>query len=129
MGKQFKHLRVPDHWQQYWTRYPEGYTILEALINWVSQVDKMVDNINDWNVFLDDFIERFDKRLAPEVISTLYKMVDDGTMATIINENILGKKATIHVSKTEPTTKDSTTFWFHDVGDNVSFNDGWEGGS
>lgn len=87
MGK-FKHLHVPDHWEQYWTRYPQGYTILEALISWVSQVDKMVDNINDWNVYLNDFVENFDKRLEPTVIDMLHQMADDGTLDRIINENI-----------------------------------------
>src|SRR5699024_5327712 len=43
----FKHLHVPEGWEQYWSKYPNGYSILEALINWTSQVNSMVDRVND----------------------------------------------------------------------------------
>lgn len=84
----FDKLQTPNTWQQYWTRYPQGYTILEALIHFVSQVNEMVENVNDWNAYLDDFVENFDKRLAPHVVDTLYQMANDGTLERIINEEI-----------------------------------------
>lgn len=82
----FNHLNVPDHWRQYWTRYPEGYTILEALINWVGQVDDMVDNVNNWNEYLDDFVELFDKELQGNVITILREWQEDGTLDVLIDE-------------------------------------------
>lgn len=91
-GKQFNYLHVPEYWQQYWTRYPEGYTILEALINWVSQVDDMVKNINDWNKYLDEFVKTFDKNLQTTVINILNEWMEDGTLAKIINEEVFGMK-------------------------------------
>lgn len=87
-GKQFKYLRIPPHWEQYWTRYPNGYTILEALIDWVSQVEKMVDNVNDWNNYLDEFVNRFDKELQSEVIKLLQLWYEDGTLARIISDEV-----------------------------------------
>lgn len=42
----FNHLKVPDQYNQYFTKYPQGYTILEALLNWVQQVDDMIDQLN-----------------------------------------------------------------------------------
>lgn len=84
--KNFRHLHVPDHWEQYWSKYPNGYTILEALINWVSQVDNMVDNVNDWNDYLDDFVGRFDKDLQKTVEETLRAWQKDGTLKIIIDE-------------------------------------------
>lgn len=86
--RRFKHLHIPEKWQHYWTRYPEGYTILEALIDWVSQVDNMVDNINDWNEYLEEFKDTYDERMEPFIIDALYQMADDGTLDEIINENI-----------------------------------------
>lgn len=86
MSKKFKHLRVPDHWEQYWSRYPQGYTILEALINWVSQVDDMVDNVNDWNTYLDDFVQTFDKKLQGTVTDILSDWQKDGTLEVIISD-------------------------------------------
>ena len=44
--RHFKHLHIPDHWEQYWSRYPNGYTLLEALISWTTQVNNMVDSQN-----------------------------------------------------------------------------------
>src|SRR5699024_145738 len=44
----FNHLHVPDYWHNYWSKYPEGYTILEALFDWIGHVDKMVDKLNEY---------------------------------------------------------------------------------
>lgn len=82
----FKHLNVPSHWEHYWTRYPEGYTVLEALISWVSQVDDMVDNVNDWNTYLDEFVNTFDTELQTTVFNILTDWDKSGFLADIINE-------------------------------------------
>lgn len=89
----FKNLKVPDHWEHYWTRFPEGYTILEALISWVSQVDSMVDNQNKLNDNveqfrneIDAFVERFDDRLQDEVTQTLQDWQTSGFLDVVISE-------------------------------------------
>lgn len=82
----FNHLNVPDQWQHYWTKYPEGYTIMEALISWVSQVDRMVDNVNNWNVYLDQFVEQFDTELQNTVTTILNEWNDSGFLQDLINE-------------------------------------------
>lgn len=82
----FNHLNVPSHWEHYWTRYPEGLTILEALIQWVSQVDEMTDNINDWNTYLNKFVEQFDTELQNTVIGVLNDWNESGFLAELINE-------------------------------------------
>lgn len=84
----FKRLKLSDDWKAYLIRYPRGYTILENLIDWLSQTNKLIENVNDWNEYLDDFVENFDRKLEPTVINTLYEMADDGTLDRIINENI-----------------------------------------
>ena len=81
----FNHLNLPDHWQSYWTRYPEGYTILEALINWVSQTNNVIDNVNELNKYMDEFVQKFDKDLQNNVIETLSKWQEDGTLDIIID--------------------------------------------
>ena len=89
----YNHLNVPTHWRNYWTRYPEGHTILEALISWVSQVDDMVDNQNTLNVKvdqfrneIDEFVERFDDRLQDEVTKTLRDWQGSGFLDVVISE-------------------------------------------
>ena len=88
MSKKFKQLLVPGGYRHYWSKYPEGYTILEALLNWVDSVNQLTDNVNDWNIYLDDFVENFDEKLAPTVREMLNEMEQDGRLATIINEHI-----------------------------------------
>lgn len=97
----FQHLNVPSHWETYWTKYPEGYTILEALINWVGQVDAMVDNQNTWNEYLDNFVKNFDFELQKEVADTLTQWKDSGLLADIINNEVFDMKANaLYVTKT-----------------------------
>lgn len=87
----FEHIHIPSHWEHYWTKYPEGYTILEALFDWVKHVNLMTDNLNDMN----EFIEKFDMEIREEVKETLLKWLEDGTLAEIISEDVLANKATI----------------------------------
>ena len=115
MTKKFKYLLVPETWEQYWTRYPQGYTILEALINWVSQVNEMTDNVNDWNERLDLFLEQFDDKLGEQASNILKEWKDDGTLEYIINESILGSRARVVVGTTEPE-HDNLTLWYEVVG-------------
>ena len=91
--KKFTHLHVPETWRHYWSKYPEGYTILESLLNWVSQVNDMVDKVNNLNLNvedfrkeLDSFIDRFDDNLKDEVISTLEDWQESGFLDIVINE-------------------------------------------
>lgn len=93
--KTFKHLHVPETWEHYWTRYPEGYSILEALISWVAQVDKMVDsqnelmvNVNDFRKKIDDFINTFEVNLQDKVTEILREWQDSGFLDVVINEAI-----------------------------------------
>ena len=92
MGKKFKHLTVPSHWKHYWTRHPEGYTILEALLNWVGQVDRMVDQLNDWDDFLEEFTRQYDEDVQAKVHELLTQWKEDGTLDHILNQAILANQ-------------------------------------
>jgi len=89
----FNHLNIPDQWNSYWSKYPQGYTILEALINWVSQVDQLTDNINDWNLQLDDFILTFDTNLQSKVATVLQDWNNSGFFNELFAQEILDLKA------------------------------------
>jgi hypothetical protein len=88
----FDHLNIPNQWKHEWTKYPEGYTILEALISWVNQVNSMVDNQNDlsdkvttFRTELDDFINQFDDDLTQTVESTLSEWQQSGYLDVVID--------------------------------------------
>lgn len=87
----FNKLSVPAGWKEEWTEYPHGYTIFEALCSWTKQVDDMVDNVNDWNDYLDNFVENFEFELQEEVKNTLTRWQDEGLLTTIINEALQTK--------------------------------------
>lgn len=91
--KRYNHLNVPDSWERYFTKYPQGMSILESLFEWVSQVDSMVDNQNKLNANveqfrkeIDDFVGRFDERLQTEVINTLNEWQTSGFLDVVISE-------------------------------------------
>lgn len=80
----FNKLDVPHQWKDEFTKYPHGYTIFEALCKWVKQVDNMVDNINNWNDYLDGFVDNFDSELQQTVQSTITKWQNEGLLDSII---------------------------------------------
>lgn len=84
--KKFGHLDIPDHWEQYWSKYPNGYSILEAIINWVSQVDDMSENLTNMNGRLEQFLEQFDENLRVEVREKMKEMYDNGDFAVIMGQ-------------------------------------------
>lgn len=88
-----KHLYVPDQWKEYWSAYPQGYTILEALLDWVHQVNNMADHVNDFNKRvnyfrdeLDTFKNNFDDNLQNEVTRTLTDWQSSGFLDVVIGE-------------------------------------------
>lgn len=97
----FNHLNVPDSWRHYWTKYPEGYTILEALISWVSQVDDMTDNMNKWNDYLDGFVAEFDTELQNTVTTILQEWNASGFLGEVIDEAIQTKLDTLEKNVTD----------------------------
>lgn len=89
----FNPLHVPETWRHYWSKYPEGYTILESLMTWVSQVDDMVKHINeldgrvvDFKKIIDDFLKLFDSNLHEKVVEILTDWQETGFLEVVINE-------------------------------------------
>ena len=83
--KKFKKIMLPPQWKEYWTAYPHGYTILEALVDWLSEFNDIVENVNDWNEYLDDFVKNFEFELQEEVKSTITRWQNEGLLDDIIS--------------------------------------------
>ena len=97
--RNFNKLEIPEYWEQYWSKYPNGYTIMEAIINWASQVDKMVDDINNIHGWIDELLDYlkyfFDELDFTEEVENKVKVMlnewrDNGTLETIINHELFG---------------------------------------
>ena len=80
----FNYIDIPHQWKDEFTKYPHGYTIFEALCKWTKQVDDMVDDVNDWNDYLDNFVENFDFEVKEEVQSTIERWQSEGLLDDII---------------------------------------------
>jgi hypothetical protein len=97
----FNYLNIPEQWQQYYTKYPEGYTILEALLNWVKQTNDLTDNVNAWNTYLDDFKKSFDTDLQGTVEKTLTDWQNSGFLNIVINEALQTEIDTVKTTLTK----------------------------
>ena len=81
----FEHLSFPPQWKDYWTKYPHGMTILESLIDWATKTNDLIDNVNDWNTYLDDFVASFDENLKQEVTETVQSWIASGYIEVVIS--------------------------------------------
>lgn len=84
--RRFNQIDLPFAFKEYYTKYPHGMTIFEALVEWVNTVNDMVENINDLNGYMQDFINQWQGEMREEVIRTLQEWQNDGTLEDIINE-------------------------------------------
>ena len=104
----FNKLDVPLQWKDEFTKYPHGYTIFEALCKWVKQVDNMVDNINNWNAYLDNFVKNFEFELQEEVQSTVERWQSEGLLDAIIESALNTELDNVKSQLAETVTKRST---------------------
>lgn len=120
LDREWKHKRlyVPEQWKDYWSAYPQGYTILEALIDWVHQVNNMADNLNDFygrlkhfRKEIDNFKKRFDDNLQEEVERTLSDWQESGFLEIVIDQALetkyheMDERLSTQLEKTENDLK------------------------
>lgn len=101
----YSHLNIPDQWNEYFSKYPNGYTILEAVINWAGQVNDMTDTLNSTTDYVNNFMATFDTDLDATVLAQLQAWQADGTLDTIITQALQTDLGDI----TKLTTKDKTS--------------------
>lgn len=107
----FNKLDVPYQWEEYWTKYPHGYTIFEALCSWLTEVNDMVDNINDINKYISEFEDRWQGEMKTEVKKLLSEWKNDGILEQLLIEvygerlNDLGNNIKNHETIQEAVNK------------------------
>lgn len=105
----FKPLHVPEQWRHYWSKYPEGYTILEALLKWVNQVDDISEAINKLGDNWGDFKKEFDGELQNTVSDMFNEWTENGVFESIINDTVLANistKVDNHITEVETQLAD-----------------------
>lgn len=91
----------------------------------VEKVNKVIYRLDELGLLVNEVVDQWnevmvwimDEGLSESIVAKLDEMVTDGTFDTIINQTILGSKASIVVDAVEPTANlDSTMFWYEDLG-------------
>lgn len=88
----FNHLNYPAAWRAEYSKYPEGLTILESLMQWIRQVDDMVDShnanqttINGFGDRLDSFVAQYGEHLQATITETLSSWQASGFLDVVID--------------------------------------------
>lgn len=87
----YNHLNIPDQWNEYFSKYPNGYTILEAVINWAGQVNDMVDTLNNTEDYVNNFMTTFDTDLDTTTQNILTQWENDGTLGLLLSNSVSSK--------------------------------------
>lgn len=85
-AKRFTDVKLPPTWESWFTDYPEGYTILEALMGWIRYLNSMKDNLNDINNIVEHFLEWARDLLTDEARSVLEEWKNSGLLKQLLNE-------------------------------------------
>lgn len=90
--KKFKNLDFPKL-REYYTKYPQGYSIYESLLDILNHINEVTDVVNltleKWGVIEIWVLEELQKYS----INQLQTWISDGTLEEIINEVLLESKA------------------------------------
>ena len=94
----FNLVDPPYTLEEYYSKYPEGLTIYEALLSWLETVNQLIDSNNslDANVEavrleLDSFLATVPPQIQTVAETILNDWLTDGTLATIINTTIFNQ--------------------------------------
>ena len=86
----YEHINIPDQWRHYHTKYPNGMSVLEMVINMASQVNLMIDTVND-NI---DEVQNFKDNILPENLQIiLTEWETSGRLSDVLTSAILTGKA------------------------------------
>lgn len=73
----FNKLNLPETWKNSFSEYPNGYSLMEALIEWYSRVNDLIEWAN----------------VSPDKVKeVLQGWIDDGTFDTIVNDSLMTGK-------------------------------------
>lgn len=92
---QFNPINPPFGWEESWTKYPHGYTIYEALLDWVKTVNELIshtatleENIVIVQNNLDNFLSTVPVQLQALAEAQLNEWLSNGTLEAVINNSI-----------------------------------------
>lgn len=91
--KKFDELNAPYSFKEYWSKYPQGYTIYEAILDWLKQVNDMSGVLNQITDDLEAFYTQVNETLISYTDAQLQSWLTNGTLETLINDTLFNTKA------------------------------------
>lgn len=91
-------FKISPQWKILWKTHPDGYTIVENLIEWASQANLLDDEIKNTQdkikkikERINEFIEKFDADLRGTVADLLEEWDQEGFFEEVINHTIFNE--------------------------------------
>lgn len=98
------------------TAFNEELSLLQKVNLIIREMEKVGQTVNEvvdhWNTVMEWLLE---EGVSKEVVNQLNNWLEDGTLASIINETLFAKKPDIFIQKDEPVNADSNTIWFQEI--------------
>lgn len=113
LPKQFQPKYQVNH--NYNTNAPSFFAYLGKFNEYVRVLGK---RIWEYDEKIQEYFDRWEHNLDTineDVIEMMVEWLEDGTLDEILNEELLYKKPEIILSKEEPQTSFSNTYWYQDV--------------
>lgn len=90
--KRYENILAPYQFKEFWSKYPHGYSIYEAILDWLNQVNEMIETLNltlkefeEIKTWAKNELEQFAKEQMVE-------WLNDGTLEKLIDETLLNSK-------------------------------------
>lgn len=91
----FNHIDAPYEFKEFYTKYPQGYTIYEALLDWLNHVNLLTDDVNAVNDAIAGFLASFEGNLQNEVQTLISAWQVSGELDVIISEALQTQITTV----------------------------------
>lgn len=91
--KKFNHFKVPPTWESWFTDYPEGFTILEAIMSWLRSSDDLIDSFNSLSELVSNFLKYAEAEISDKVLEIINEWDSSGKLEAIINQALMNGKA------------------------------------
>lgn len=86
--KKYEHINAPYSFKEFYSKYPQGYTIYEALLDWLNHVNSMTDVLNITIERYAQIEKLIHDELSEIADAQLNTWLDDGTLQNLINQTL-----------------------------------------
>lgn len=90
--KRYENIIAPYQFKEYWSKYPHGYSIYEAILDWLNQVNEMIETLNLTLKEFSEIKKWVTEQLEEFAKEQMIEWLNDGTLEELINSVLFNKK-------------------------------------